>query len=342
MTLKWENLLSPIRIRHLLADDLSKRDPLDHRSHFDSDYDRAVFSTPLRRLQDKAQVFPLEPNDSVRTRLTHSLEVSTVSRDISRAVAKWLREDRKVVDVEQALDIETIAATCGLIHDLGNPPFGHSGEEAIRDWFRVNQNKWKLFSDDEMRTFKNDFLLFEGNAQTLRLISKLQMLTDFHGLNLTTATMSAACKYTASSNHLSKNIHERSKVGYFASEEKLIDLVRAQTGTGEARNPITYLVEAADDIVYSIIDIEDAIKKKVLSWERLKSILKKLQLSKIDELIKKSEGKVNECGIQMEESFREEAFIQWFRVFVFRECVSAVIESLQGKLRINDAMRVSR
>jgi dGTPase len=106
----------------------------DHREQFERDYDRALFSTPVKRLQDKAQVFPLDPHDAVRTRLTHSLEVSTVARGLTIAAGQWLLKKGAIAS-EMERQIEAIAAACGLIHDLGNPPFGHAGEEAIRGWF---------------------------------------------------------------------------------------------------------------------------------------------------------------------------------------------------------------
>ncbi|MBE0657724.1 MAG: HD domain-containing protein, partial [Bryobacteraceae bacterium] len=123
----WNRLLSPKRIRHLLIGKESVKSEDDPRSEFERDYDRTVFSTPVRRLQDKAQVFPLEPHDGIRTRLTHSLEVSSVARDVARYLFKALAE-KGVIDPEQVHEFSTIAATCGLLHDLGNPPFGHAGE----------------------------------------------------------------------------------------------------------------------------------------------------------------------------------------------------------------------
>src|SRR3954447_4247817 len=125
--MEWEKLLNRNRPRLWT-------NPGDHREEFERDYDRAVFSSPVKRLQDKAQVFPLETIDAVRTRLTHSLEVSSVARGMAQVVCNELVKKKKI-SIEQAYDIETIAATCGLIHDIGNPPFGHAGETAIQDWF---------------------------------------------------------------------------------------------------------------------------------------------------------------------------------------------------------------
>lgn len=246
----------------------------DHREQFERDYDRAIFSTPVKRLQDKAQVFPLEPHDAVRTRLTHSLEVSAVARGLAISVGKWLL-DEKQIEPGMERQIEAIAGTCGLIHDLGNPPFGHAGEDAIRGWFK-KRGEAKLREElkgDEQRV--QDLLQFEGNAQTLRLVSKLQLLADFNGLNLTFGTLSAACKYVAASHEANKDHHDhaRSKPGFFSSEKDLIKKIREETGTGDARNPITFLVESADDIVYSVADIEDGIKKGIITWKEIEHIL---------------------------------------------------------------------
>src|SRR5262249_41517095 len=173
-----------------------------------------------------AQVFPLEPIDAVRTRLTHSLEVSSVSRGLAVAISRWLLKEN---EIESGMDraIESIAATCGLIHDLGNPPFGHSGEEAIREWFD------KTFGAEKLRKavgdspqLNLDFLKFEGNAQSIRLVAKLQILADFNGLNLTFGTLSALCKYTARSHETSDDDKAKEKPGHFASENELIDQIR--------------------------------------------------------------------------------------------------------------------
>ncbi len=245
----------------------------DHREQFERDYDRAVFSSPVKRLQDKAQVFPLEPHDSVRTRLTHSLEVSSIARGLVQKVCKDFLK-AKLKD-GQDRQIEAIAATCGLIHDLGNPPFGHSGEDAIREWFKVTLKEQKLRDLLQNREeLVQDFLQFEGNAQTLRIVAKLQVLADFHGLNLTFGTLSALCKYTASSTEIGAGgDHAKAKPGYFISEAGVIAEIRNKTGTGDARNPITFLIEAADDIVYSVADIEDGVKKRILSWVQLQHLL---------------------------------------------------------------------
>lgn len=272
----WNQLLNSDRPRESTSIE-------DHRSQFERDHDRCIFSTPVKRLQDKAQVFPLEPHDAVRTRLTHSLEVSSVARGLALGAAKDMIEDGRLCGSEaeqnqKKRDIEAIAATCGLLHDIGNPPFGHAGEDAIQEWFRTRFEEQPLGALlQERDELVNDFLKFDGNAQTLRLVTKLQILSDFNGLNLTFGTLSALMKYTAASDKTEENgDHAKSKPGYFTSETKVVNDIREATGTGGARNPITFLVEAADDITYSVADVEDGVKKGILRWDFLKDELEKL------------------------------------------------------------------
>jgi dGTPase len=279
--MEWNKLLNSSRPRPSTGG--------DSRVEFERDHDRAIFSTPVKRLQDKAQVFPLETHDAIRNRLTHSLEVSAVSRGLAIFVCKFLLEKREITQGKER-EIEAIASTCGLIHDLGNPPFGHAGEYAIQEWFAK-------FGESELQVLlgKNqlvqDFLKFEGNAQTLRIVSKLQILADFNGLNLTLGTLSAAMKYTADSVEADEHHedHGKMKPGFFASETSLIERVREETGIGGARNPITFLVEAADDIVYSVADVEDGIKKGVVRWIDVRKALHDTASSDLDEVLKRME-----------------------------------------------------
>jgi len=302
-------------------------------------------------MQDKTQVFPLDPNDSVRTRLTHSLEVSNIARNMARGIGNWLFEKKKEIDSEQRDSIEIIATTCGLIHDLGNPPFGHAGEKAIQEWFECQDEKNSSFfkfasKPENAQQLKKDFLKFEGNAQTIRLISKLQVLADFYGLNFTCATMSAACKYIVSSNEITDDLHEKSKLGYFTSEQALIEKVQKETGTENIRNPIAYIVESADDIAYSVVDIEDGVKKGVISWDVLKeklgeefaetskgdsksdSGMLELCFSKADDYLKKADPSILKKGKP-----HDNAMAQAFRVFVIIESAKAITKAFTEKYR---------
>ena len=176
------------------------------REELERDYDRILFSAPVRRLADKTQVFPMERNDSVRTRLTHSHEVSNLARSIGVRLAHNHR--REVFgDLADQLKVErtvpALLAAVGLAHDLGNPPFGHQGEQSIREWFKLRA--W----DDQ------DFLGFDGNCQTFRLLTRLQFLNDEFGLNLTVATLAALLKYPVFSDTES---HSFKKFGIFRTE----------------------------------------------------------------------------------------------------------------------------
>lgn len=302
----------------------------DHRAPFERDFDRTIFSTPVKRLQDKAQVFPLEPHDAIRTRLTHSLEVSSVARGLGIAVGRWLLE-RQLIEPGMERSIEAISATCGLIHDLGNPPFGHSGEDAIRHWFdnRFGESRLggALHGDSQL---VQDFLRFDGNAQSLRLLTKLQVLADFNGLNLTFGTLSASCKYvTASHESGDRTDHAKSKPGYFASENDIVKEIRKNTGTGDARNPITYLVEAADDIVYSVADIEDAVKKGVLAWPTIKKDLSETH----DPIVEKALGGMGHIlkagGSREPEGLPDDIYASAFRTSVIGIVVNSVLEEFK-------------
>lgn len=323
MSMEWKTLLCSDRPRPSTSQG-------DHRAQFERDFDRTIFSTPIKRLQDKAQVFPLEPHDAIRTRLTHSLEVSSVARGLGIAIGLWLL-DEKLIQPGTERSIEAISATCGLIHDLGNPPFGHSGEDAIRDWFNTRFGESGLGGELHGNSqLVRDFLKFDGNAQSLRLLAKLQILADFHGLNLTFGTLSASCKYTAPSHEAGDNgDHCRSKPGYFASENDIVNRIREETGTGNARNPIAYLVEAADDIVYSVADIEDAVKKEVLAWHPLEDDLKKTDHPSMQDALD-GMRRILEAGTgKIPENLADDIWASAFRTSVIRVVVKAVLDEFK-------------
>ena len=175
--MNWQQLLNTNRRRQTI-------NPNEHRIEFERDFDRNVFSNPVKRLQDKAQVFPLEQHDAVRTRLTHSLEVSSVARGLATYTAAWLLE-QKEIEPGMERSIEAIARTCGLIHDIGNPPFGHAGEFAIRSWFQRDQQERVLKESLKKEQFIQDFLKFDGNAQSLRRYFRLTLPAEgiFHDMD---------------------------------------------------------------------------------------------------------------------------------------------------------------
>jgi dGTPase len=207
--LQWKNLLRELRVRPLMGGPDSVKSEKEMRTDFERDYGRTIYSAPFRRLKQKTQVFPLETHDFVRTRLVHSQEVSSVAEDLAAQVARSLLEKGELERTEFEA-VSLIAATCGLIHDLGNPPFGHAGELAISSWFQKKQTEEPSFFDGLTEQQKQDFLKFEGNAHTLRIISNLFLISDHYGLNYTCATFSAARKYLASSDTTNKDIHRYS------------------------------------------------------------------------------------------------------------------------------------
>jgi len=245
---------------------------LPHRNEFDKDYDRIIYSSSFRRLQDKAQVFPLQTNDFTRTRLTHSLEVASLGRSLAWSIGEWLLQKNEFKDFYDVKKLASLVEVSCLVHDLGNPPFGHYGEEIIRNWFKnwidsekyiEASKKYKELDDQE----KNDFLYFEGNAQAIRILSKLQFLNDQYGVNFTYATLATLMKYPWPSND--KRVESKEKYGYFKDEARLIDKIIEFVGIDGCRHPATYLVEAADDMAYITADIEDAVKKSVINWDQI-------------------------------------------------------------------------
>jgi len=250
---------------------------METRSEIERDYDRVLFATPVRRMADKTQVFPLERSDSVRTRLTHSHEVANLARSVGTDLVfnRRLAADLPGAPNRALRDVPALLATIGLAHDLGNPPFGHQGEEAIASWFRRHQTKVLDGEHGLTEAMKQDFLRFEGNAQTLRLLTKLQLINDDYGLNLTVATLAALIKYPVGSDGIDRSFVARKKHGFFQSERELVRQIWQQTGLREGqRHPMTWIMEACDDIAYSVLDAEDAVKKGLLSFSDIIAFLR--------------------------------------------------------------------
>lgn len=274
----WKRLVGTFRIS-LKSDKVCPNDKLAHKNYlldlsmaFNSDYRRVIKSDSFRRLQDKTQVFPLERNDFVRTRLTHSLEVAMHTRDL--LIGMVSRLNRKGIIIEELDESYRLLETAALIHDIGNPPFGHFGEEAIRIWFSKYGNNlvcWSTFSEQQ----KQDFLKFEGNAQTIRLLTKLHNDNGSSetGMNLTASTLDSVIKYIAPSDQVDKCNLLTKKVGYFYSEEKVFKNIKFVTGTTGCRHPLVFLLEAADDVAYTFSDIEDAYNYGLYSYRKLKSFI---------------------------------------------------------------------
>lgn len=283
----WDKLLCSERIRESSTKGNAKLSisdaNYDHRNEFDKDYDRIVYSSSVRRLQDKAQVFPLQENDFTRTRLTHSLEASALGRSLGYAIGEWLLSEKHFSEYKQVRELSALLEVAALIHDLGNPPYGHYGEDIIRSWFNdwFKSSEFSLLEKSKILAQltdqqKSDFILFEGNAQTLRIVSKLQLLNDEFGANFTYGTLATIIKYPWSS--IDKKAQQKGKFGYFQSEEALAEDIYNHTGTGKGiKHPATFLLEAADDIAYLNADVEDGVKKGLIPWElEYKNIKSKL------------------------------------------------------------------
>ena len=243
------------------------------RTNFQRDYDRLIFSSPFRRLQNKTQVFPLPGSIFVHNRLTHSLEVSCVGRSLGKNVSNYLIQRHQDADGANFSEIDSIVSAACLAHDMGNPPFGHSGERALSAYFA--DGKGKLFEqqirDEGFRW--EDFLYFEGNANAMRLLTHQFKGRREGGFALTYSTLASVVKYPYPSTHA----QPKGKFGFFQTEEdtyhRLVDELGIPKIDPEkeifARYPLVFLVEAADDICYQIMDIEDAHKLRLLTKDEV-------------------------------------------------------------------------
>lgn len=281
--MNWNQLLSTKRSRGS-TNKYSRNSDL--RSEFEKDYHRIIGSASFRRLQDKTQVFPLDKSDFIRTRLTHSLEVSSFAKSLGQNIGENLLAYRRDPSFTPRMkeDICSILQCAGLIHDIGNPPFGHFGEVEIREWFERKLPVLKFrgvpISDVLTEQMKQDLYHFEGNAQALRLVTKLHFLVDDSGMNLTYALLGTIIKYPVSSIEINKrsgDIKDK-KMGYYYADREIFEDIQRETGTNGKRHPLTFILEAADDIAYKTADIEDAFVKGFISYNRLLEELRELQM----------------------------------------------------------------
>ncbi|MCH5231594.1 MAG: dNTP triphosphohydrolase [Muribaculaceae bacterium] len=268
--MEWKRLISD---RRLGLEELHSEGS-QMRSDFQRDYDRMIFSSPFRRMQNKTQVFPLPGSIFVHNRLTHSLEVSTVGRSISREVLMRMHQQKKYSDeFNLLLNIPDIVATACLCHDLGNPPFGHSGEKTISTWF--SEGPGVSLQNQLSPQQWSDLINFEGNANSFRLLTHQFVGRRKGGFAMTYSTLGTLVKYPWTSEHAGT----KGKFGFFESEENLYRRVAEWLGIPEisqgvfARHPLVYLMEAADDICYQIMDIEDAHRLKILTTEEAATYL---------------------------------------------------------------------
>ncbi len=267
------------------------------RSAFEQDYDRIIFSHPFRRLQDKTQVHPLPEHDFVHTRLTHSLEVSSVGRSLGKRSGEIILERHPEMQRDYSLfDFGAIVAAAALAHDLGNPPFGHAGEDSISDFF-LHDPEGIRFRDHVSEAQWEDLIRFEGNAQGFRILDKEQ-----YGLKLTYACLGAFTKYPCAAFFPERNKKKKSqkKFGFFQTEKASFSEVAGDLGlvtdTDESwcRHPLAFLVEAADDICYSIIDLEDGCRLGLVSFEDTVELLSGILRDKLDRKKLRNQSDLNE------------------------------------------------
>lgn len=263
------------------------------RTDFQRDFDRIIFSSAFRRLQNKTQVFPLPGSVFVHNRLTHSLEVSSVGRSLGSVIGEYICENQNDL-TEESINFyqhnlgHVIAAAC-LCHDVGNPAFGHSGEDAIASYFDKNENDLKpKFSEKEWA----DLVNFEGNANAIRVLAHQQQGKDLGGSQLTFATLASIAKYPCEAIAKKKGILHRKKFGFFQNEKQtFLEIAQATNMIAESeephifkRHPFVWLVEAADDICYNIIDMEDAHRLGIVSTVECENLFFELVKSETDDI----------------------------------------------------------
>jgi dGTPase len=267
----WPTLLNKSR--------LGARSPKDEsgRTAFLRDHDKIIFSGAFRRLARKTQVHPLATNDHVHNRLTHSLEVSCVGRTLGIQVGQRLAKQHLLPANTDAADLGDIVQSACLAHDIGNPPFGHTGERAIRAWFRHQGHQWLDLLDADQR---NDLSLFEGNAQGFRILTKSEYHQYDDGMRLTYATLATFLKYPwLSSASAAADCQRPGKYSAFVADSTAFAETCQATGLIQlgpmhyVRHPLAYLVEAADDFCYAIIDLEDGLEMDLLHWDEVHALL---------------------------------------------------------------------
>lgn len=275
--MKWEKYLNHDRLK--VSKRKKERDP---RNEFESDFGRVIFSPATRRMHDKTQVFPLTSDDNIHSRLTHSMEVMAIGHSLGLRICEnesFLKETG-LNKHEIHRNIPVILKCACLVHDIGNPPFGHFGETIISDYFKTSFKNTALHVKLDSQEEQEDFEFFDGNAQGLRVLTKLQVLNEEAGLNLTYATLGAFLKYP-NAGSIDKSFISTSKRGVFQSEVEYLkkigeacDLIKGNTFV---RHPLSYLMEAADSICYLTMDIEDGFNKGLYSFDYYKSHLEHIE-----------------------------------------------------------------
>jgi dGTPase len=311
MKLDWNKLITSKR----LGTD-SKNLQADARNEFERDVDRVIFSSAFRRLQDKTQVFPIPKSDFIHSRLTHSIEVASIGRSLGKLVGTFvIKQEGEIRDghTNEIITPDTfaniISASC-MAHDIGNPPFGHSGEESFRHYYKNHLNNCSktLFSQLNEKSKEDDFLRFEGNAEGFRILTNDHPSGFEGGLKMTYSTLSTFSKYTCGGGKIDQNalglttLKRRSckKVGFFQSEKEIFEKISQELGLLKlsskqiyyTRHPLAFVMEAADNISYQIMDLEDGHKLGLISTDEVVDLLKPFTENiendpcNIDELLK--------------------------------------------------------
>ncbi len=266
----WNKLISAKRLGSKNRKPLS---PEMVRTEFQRDYDRLIFSSAFRRLQNKTQVFPLPGSVFVHNRLTHSLEVASIGKSLGNMLSLRLKEEKNI-DNPALYELGTIVSAACLAHDLGNPPFGHSGELSISKYF--SEGEGRKFQDKVSAQEWSDLLHFEGNANAFRLLTHQFEGKRSGGFALTYSTLASLIKYPFPSTAYPN----KKKYGFFSSDMESYEIIASELGLQEldsekfvfARHPLVFLVEAADDIAYQLMDLEDAMKLRILSAEETENL----------------------------------------------------------------------
>lgn len=287
ITMDWERLLSTTRFRidtdrHVVptqTTSTSEGAP-GLRSDYHIDHDRVVFSSAFRRLGRKTQVHPLAQHDHTHNRLTHSVEVASVGRSLGNRVGAMMAASGMLPPDITPFDIGAVVQVACLAHDIGNPPFGHTGEEALRDWFRQPKHvHWlEKLSEHERR----DVMTYEGNAHSLRMVTSLEMYAGEGGMRLTAAVIGALIKYPWTANAPVEGARIRNKFNIYHTELPYFRRLADELGLIKqedlvwARHPLSYLMEAADDICYAILDLEDAVEIGILNFNEFEGLFSRI------------------------------------------------------------------
>jgi len=328
--MNWNNIFSEKRIG---GESVTK----SIRTQFQRDFDRLIFSSSFRRLQNKTQVFPLPGSTFVHNRLTHSLEVASVGRSLGKIVGEELTRKNELTDDAKEFykyELQNVVATACLAHDIGNPAFGHSGEKAISKYFLDNIDLKKHFSEAEWA----DLVNFEGNANALRVLTHTFRGKAPGGLGLTITTLASLLKYPCESVSTDKKFKHRKKYGFFQSEKgtvleiaKNLNMIKEPDNTIiYKRHPFVYLTEAADDICYRILDMEDALRLGIIEESRVTEYFIKLleSINRKDDNI----GKIREILSGIEDRNERITYLR-------AKCINALtLESADIFIKESDAI----